>query len=124
MSLRIVLLILTSVSLSALAQICLKLGMSGEEVQRALADGSRLRAAGTVAGSPFVFLGLLLYAVGAVVWLLVLARLDVSVAYPFVGIGFVITMLLGFLVLGEPVGALRLAGTLLVAVGVVLVART
>ena len=124
MSLRILLLILASVSLSALAQISLKSGMASARVQQALADSHRLQAVLTVAGNPHVVLGLLLYCLGAVLWLLVLARLDVSFAYPFVGLGFVLTMLLGFLFFDEPVGSLRLTGTLLVVAGVVLVART
>ena len=123
MNVRILLLILASVSLSAVAQISLKSGMASDRVQQALA-GTPWRAALTVAGTPQVVFGLLLYVFGAVLWLLVLARIDVSLAYPFVGIGFVLTMLLGFLLFGEPVGSLRLTGTLLVTAGILLVART
>lgn len=123
MNLRILVLILVSVSLSAVAQVALKSGMASDRVQQALAAAS-WRAALTVAATPQVLLGLLLYGLGAVLWLLVLARIDVSLAYPFVGMGFVLTMLLGFMLLGEPVGSLRLTGTLLVTAGVLLVART
>ncbi len=122
MNIRILLLILVSVSLSALAQIALKSGMSAPAVQQALIH-SRLPL-GAIASSPQVLLGLLLYAFGAVFWLLVLARLDVTLAYPFVGLGFILTMILGFFLLDEPLGATRLLGTLLVATGAILVART
>jgi multidrug transporter EmrE-like cation transporter len=122
MTLRLMLLILVSVSLSALAQIALKAGMSSPGVQQAL-TGNRLPLV-AIAASPQVVGGLLLYACGAVLWLLVLARLDVSFAYPFVGLGFILTMILGGLLLDEPLGAARIAGTLLVATGTILVART
>jgi multidrug transporter EmrE-like cation transporter len=125
MTVKLFLLILFSVSFSAAAQLLLKIGMSSGAIQTALASGdSALRTALHVVREPFVLFGLLLYGVGAAVWLLVLARLDVSVAYPFVGLGFILTMALGYLLLNEPVGALRLVGTCLVAVGVVLVARS
>ena len=75
-------------------------------------------------GHPLVWLGLLLYAASAVVWLLVLARLDVSLAYPFVALGFIVTSALGWLVFGEQLGAQRIAGTLIIAVGVVVLARS
>ena len=112
---------LASVGLSAAAQLALKHGMSQPATQAALGAGAA-HAARAVATHPWVWLGLGMYAVGALVWLLVLARIDVSRAYPFVGLGFVLVMALGALLLGESVGPARLAGTLFVAGGVLLVA--
>src|SRR5690606_16698845 len=113
-----------SVTISALAQIALKRGMSGPTVQTAL-DGSdvvqKLIAVGT---SPMVFLGLALYAMGAMVWLLVLARVDVSQAYPFVGIGFLITLGFGVLLLGETFTLTRFIGIVCVAVGIAFLSRS
>lgn len=124
MTLRIFLLVLVSVTISALAQIALKRGMSGPTVQTAL-DGSdvvqKLIAVGT---SPMVFLGLALYAMGAMVWLLVLARVDVSQAYPFVGIGFLITLGFGVLLLGETFTLTRFIGIVCVAVGIAFLSRS
>jgi multidrug transporter EmrE-like cation transporter len=116
--------ILGSVALSAGAQVILKWGMSGAAVQRALEAGSLPNTLLAIAGSGGVLLGLSMYFASALVWLFVLARVDVSYAYPFVGLGFVLTMLSGWLILGEDVGILRIVGTLLVAAGVVLIART
>lgn len=123
MNIKIFFLILVSVSLSALAQVTLKAGMSGERVQAALPRGG-LEMAWVIASDIYVIGGLLLYALGAVLWLLVLARLDVSFAYPFVGIGFLLTMLFGVLLLGESLNANRILGTLLVAAGIVFVSRS
>ena len=122
---RVVLLIMVSVSLSAFAQIALKSGMESPVIQRALADSaSRLNAVLAIGLNGWVIFGLALYVLGAMVWLLVLARLDVSQAYPFVGLGFILTMLLGALLLGEDLSATRIAGTLLVVAGVLLVSRS
>ena len=122
---RVVLLIMVSVSLSAFAQIALKSGMKSPVIQRALADSaSRLNAVLAIGLNGWVIFGLALYVLGAMVWLLVLARLDVSQAYPFVGLGFILTMLLGALLLGEDLSATRIAGTLLVVAGVLLVSRS
>jgi len=121
---RIIALILASVSLSALAQLVLKLGMSGGRVQRALAGDSLIGSLATVATDGRVLLGLFLYGVGAILWLWVLARTDLSFAYPFVGLGFILTMVFGFAFLAEPIGLARLSGTLLIVAGVVLVSRS
>lgn len=121
---KIIALILASVSLSALAQLVLKLGMSGAGIQRALAGESLIGSVAAVATDGRVLLGLFLYGVGAVLWLWVLAQTDLSFAYPFVGLGFILTMLFGFAFLGETVGLARLSGTLLIVAGVFLVSRS
>lgn len=123
MTFRIFLLVLVSVTISALAQVALKRGMSGPVVQSALNGDDLMHKLISVGTSPMVFLGLGLYALGAMVWLLVLARIDVSQAYPFVGIGFVITLGFGVLMLGETVTLPRILGILLVAVGIVFLSR-
>lgn len=116
-------LILLSVAISALAQIALKAGMASASVQRALADGARLSTVFDVAFNPFVMLGLFLYFSSAAVWLLVLSKVQVSFAYPFVALGFVLTSLLGRLVFHDTFSAGKIAGTLLIIVGVVVLAR-
>lgn len=125
MTIKILLLILFSVTLSAAAQIALKFGVSKTEAIRPAAESLSLLSSLLAYGSNgYVLLGLLTYGVGAVVWLLVLARLDVTQAYPFVGLGFVVTMILGVVLLHESVTLPRVVGTLLVVLGVSLVARS
>jgi multidrug transporter EmrE-like cation transporter len=117
-------LILGSVGMSAGAQFFLKLGMSSGPVRQALGQDSTLQAIWIVTTNWQVPAGLGLYGVGAAIWLLVLARVDLSFAYPFVGLGFIVTMALGWWVLDEPIGFARLAGTLLVVSGVWLVSSS
>jgi multidrug transporter EmrE-like cation transporter len=116
-------LIIFSVTLSALAQICLKIGMSSLSVQKAISSSSVSATAYAVLSSPAVIGGLALYGLGAIVWLSVLARIDVSIAYPFVGISFLITAALAVLILGEPLSTPMIIGTSLVILGVAILAR-
>ncbi|MBD8544342.1 EamA family transporter [Oxalobacteraceae sp. CFBP 13708] len=115
-------LIFSSVLISALAQIALKQGMSSSTVSAALGQGTASTIT-AIATNPYVIGGLSLYALGAVLWLFVLSRVDVSVAYPFVAFGFIVTMGLAIVLLGEPLQPLRVAGTLLVVAGAVLITR-
>lgn len=120
MPLFLFLLILASISLSAIAQLVLKLGVGA-------AAAKPQGVAGEMVGlvqSPLVLAGLGLYGIGAVLWLFVLARAPLSLAYPFVGLGFILTMLAGAWCLGENVTPVRVAGTLLIALGCALVARS
>jgi drug/metabolite transporter (DMT)-like permease len=121
MTLRLFLLILASVGLSALAQLALKVGTGAAAAGRAQGVTGEL---GGLIQSPWVLAGLGLYGVGALLWLFVLGRAPLSLVYPFVGMGFILTMLAGALYLGEHVGLARGAGTMLIAIGCVLVARS
>jgi len=117
-------LIVVSVACSAFAQMALKTGMSDAAVQAALAAQNWPELVWRSLINVYTVSGLGLYGLSVMMWLLVLARIDVSVAYPFVGLGFILTMVLGAVLLHEPVGLMRVVGTLLVAVGVVLISRS
>ena len=108
-----ILLAFASILLSVAAQFALKSGA------RACAGC----AAWVMAMQPMVLLGLALYGLSAVVWLSVLARWDVSKAYPMVGFGFAISVAVGAM-LGEAVPLMRWAGVALICVGVLLVGRS
>lgn len=110
-----------SVSLTALAQLLLKQGMMQPALQR---PHDSLSLAWSAALEPRLLGGLMLYGASAVLWALVLSRLDLSLAYPFVGVAAVLVMLLSWFVLGETITLTRIAGALLVIIGVTLVARS
>ncbi len=122
MSLLTLSLILISVSLSVVAQILLKHGMSNSAVQTAL-NSDAITAGITVLTNMSVITGLAAYVASAGIWLLVLSKIDVSKAYPFVGIGFIGTMLFAYWFLNEPLTATKVVGTLLVLAGVLLVSQ-
>jgi len=114
---------LLSIALSVAAQFSLKAGMSDQGVREAMAQPSSLGTLLTVFTNKYVLGGFALYGLGAVIWLGVLSKWDVSKAYPLVGLGFVFTVLVG-LMLGEQVSALRAAGVALICAGVFVVARS
>lgn len=109
---------LCSIALSVAAQFALKAGMAGA--------AARTDGASALPGlllDRYVMLGFALYGLGALVWLSVLARWDVSKAYPLVGLGFALTVAIGWL-RGEEVSMLRLAGVGLVCAGVACIGRS
>lgn len=115
-------LILFSVTLSACAQVLFKLGVA--PVPGPVGNPSLIGAVIGTLLRPGVLGGLALYGIGTVVWLRALAQTELSQAYPFVGLGFVMTAMLGHLVFNEALGPTRLIGIALVIAGVVLVGRS
>ncbi len=116
-------LILLSVVISAFAQIALKAGMASASVQRAIAGGDKVTMLFGIGLNPYVILGLFLYFSSAAVWLFVLSKVQVSFAYPFVAVGFVLTALLGRLFFHDTFSVAKIVGTLLIMGGVVVLAR-
>jgi multidrug transporter EmrE-like cation transporter len=112
-----------SILLSVAAQFALKAGMSSEGVRQSLALPFSRNTLASVATNRHVLAGFFLYGLGALVWLAVLAKWDVSKAYPLVGLGFVLTAAIGFLT-GEQLSSSRLGGITLICLGVVLVGRS
>lgn len=111
------------VFLSVMAQFLIKAGMSSISVKTALAGPVGIHAAAVVMLNPKVVGGLLLYTLGAIVWLGVLARWDVSKAYPLEGLGFALAVIVGFLI-GEQVTLARTLGVLLICAGVFVVSAS
>src|SRR5690606_16371631 len=104
------------------AQFSLKAGMSGDNVKTILAQPYPLSTV-FILLDRYVFIGFLLYGLGAVIWLSVLSKWDVSKAYPLVGLGFVFTIFVGHL-LGEQISPLRVVGVILICAGVFLVGKS
>jgi drug/metabolite transporter (DMT)-like permease len=82
------------------------------------------RAATGGAGFPwdflnaYFFVALAVYGAATFLWVWLLKTLPLNVAYPFVGLAFVIVPVLGALLLNEPLDWRHLAGGALIAAGV------
>lgn len=111
-----------SISFSVAAQFSLKAGMSSAGVKAVLAQPFGIQTVLTILFEKFVFGGFLLYGFGAIIWLAVLSKWDVSKAYPLVGLGFVLTVVVGYLI-GEQVTVSRVAGVVLICAGLFVMGR-
>jgi drug/metabolite transporter (DMT)-like permease len=119
----ILVLALVSVSMSAVAQVLFKFGMTSTAVRGAIEAGGGIALLRAVALNGGILGGLALYGLGTVLWLGVLSRAELSQAYPFVGLSFVLTAILGYLLFNDALTLPRIAGILLIVAGVVLVGR-
>lgn len=117
-------LILISVSLGVAGQLCLKAGMDQVGTLSLGGLSSIFSTVVRVITTPLVFLGLACYGVSAAFWLVVLTRLDLSLAYPMLALTYVLIPLAAHFILGEDVPALRWVGIAIVVVGIAVVAQT
>jgi multidrug transporter EmrE-like cation transporter len=115
--------ILTGVLLNACAQLLLKAGVTAVghfEFSSAniLPIGFRLATQWPIIG------GLSCYVVSVVVWILALSRVDVSIAYPMISLGYVVNAIGAWYFFGEVLSAQRLVGIGIILLGVVVLARS
>jgi multidrug transporter EmrE-like cation transporter len=116
-------LILVGVLLNAGAQLLLKSG--ARAVGRFDFSWHNVIPVGwQLASQPQIIGGLACYVVSVVVWILALSRVEVSLAYPMLSIGYVVNALLAWWLFGEAVTVERLAGIAIIIVGVAVVARS
>ena len=116
-------LILATVLLNATSQILMKTGMT--QVGKFEFSGASFRQMTIGAATNiFIICGLVTMVISMVTHLMSLSRFDVSFAFPFLSIAYVLVLLYGYFAMGESVTALRVAGVSLVVAGTVLIARS
>ena len=57
-------------------------------------------------------------------WILALSRVEVSVAYPLLSIGYIVNAIAAWYLFGEAVSPMRITGIGIIVIGVYVVARS
>lgn len=123
MKITVLPLVLMGVILNAMAQILLKAGMN--RIGEFDFAWNKFFSIGYQAAlNPFILSGLFAYVISVVVWLMVLSRVEVSVAYPMISLGYVINAIFAYYLFGESLTIERLTGIFIILLGVYIVARS
>lgn len=115
--------ILISVCAGAIGQLLLKHGMNQNGVVT-LELGGITNLLLRLVLNPFVMGGLFLYACGTLFWLAGISRVDLSFAYPFASLSYVIMLIASWQLFDENISWIRLSGTALIALGVFVISRS
>jgi drug/metabolite transporter (DMT)-like permease len=115
-----VVLILISVGFATLGQFTLKSAMN-HVTRHQEGTHSAVSTLMNAAREPRLWAGLALFGISAVFWLVVLSKVPLSFAYPFVGLSYIVIVLVARVVLHEHVPALRWLGVAVVAIGIAIV---
>ncbi|MBT2326258.1 EamA family transporter [Variovorax paradoxus] len=116
--------IFAGVLLNSAAQLMLKAGAKTLGTVSMGSGASLMTAASTAATQPWILLGLVCYFLSAGLWIIALTRVDVTVAYPMLSMGYVIAALLAWQFFGEPLTAGRVLGIAIIMAGVVVLGRS
>jgi multidrug transporter EmrE-like cation transporter len=116
--------IISGVLLNACAQLLLKAGTNALGGAIHLTMATWFQTLVKVFTQLPIMGGLACYGLSLIVWIIGLSRTDVTIAYPMLSLGYVVSAFGAWMFLGEVISPQRLVAIGVIIVGVVLLART
>ena len=114
---------IASVSLNAIAQVFWKKTMLSLQPQLE-GHGFDMSSFLAIITNLWLLIGIVCYVISIGFWLIVLQHNEISVAYPLIAVGFVITTAIGYFYFGDNVSLNRLVGIGFILSGVIIVTRS
>lgn len=102
----LILMLLVSTILSSIGQLSFKLGLSQSLL---------------IYLGGYLLIGIVGYGLSTILYLYALGRSHLSWGYSFVGLSYVFTTILAYLVLGENIEELRIVGVIMILIGTVII---
>jgi drug/metabolite transporter (DMT)-like permease len=116
-------LILVSVTLAAIAQVTLKIGVNHVTDANSGELALNADALKQIATTWLVWLGIGIFGLSAVLWIFALSRASLSFAYPFAALGYVLIVAASIVFLHEHVPLLGWVGVGFIVIGIFLIAQ-
>lgn len=122
MSLVILALVILTILLNTAAQLALKAGMLKIGFFSFTWE-NLIPITLKVISSPWIIFGVAVYAISVGTWLMVLSRTPVSIAYPMSSLGYITSAIAAYYLWSEDLSPIRIAGILIILIGVYMVAK-
>jgi len=113
----------TGILLNAAAQLLLKAGTNAVGAIHLTADNWFATGLKLATQLPIIG-GLSCYVISVVVWIIGLSRVDVTIAYPLLSLGYIVNAIGAWYFLGEAVSTQRILAILIIIAGVALLTRS
>ena len=117
-----IIIILLSISISSTGHIFLKKGMMTHALNAVKSD-SIFGLVWTVGTNPWIIGGVFLQILALVAWLWALSKVEISFAYPFLALGYVLVSAMAWLWLGEELNPMKIAGMGIIIIGILVLAK-
>ena len=103
-----------SVSLNASAQVFIRKAVVDKELYFSFITFFNLFF------SPSMWYGMICYIISIFLWIIVLSKIQVSLAYPFQAVGYIFGSLLAWYFLGERISVLNSLGLIIIFIGIMI----
>ena len=111
--------ILVSIFMVVSGQTLLKEGL-----ERISLNLSEISSISNIFYEPLILIGLVLMGLSSIVWLSILSKAEISYAYPFVSLGYVVVALISLFYFNEYVSPIRWVGIFTICFGVFLMSKS
>ncbi len=108
-----------SVACSVCGQLILKYGMMQMTPQQGLP-----RLLLKMATSPRLIVGLVVYSLGVVFWIIALSQLDLSFVYPFASLSYIGIIIGSYLLFREHISRERILGVAVIMLGLIIISQS
>ena len=106
--------------LNALAQILLKAGM--KTFNNIDLKDNLMQTFISISLNPYIIFGFIAYGISIILWLWVLSKVDVSLAYPFQALGYIVVTILAWLIFQENINLTRIIALIFISLGLIILA--
>lgn len=113
--------ILASITLSSSAHLFLKKGVMTLNLIGLKSENQLFDTALFVVSSPWIVLGMFMHVGALLIWLWALSRVDITFAYPFLSLGFVLVSLMAYFWIGESLPFERILGMIIITIGIIVI---
>jgi multidrug transporter EmrE-like cation transporter len=86
--------------------------------------GFKLSTLVSVIANPYIAAGVVFYVLGLFTWLITLSKLELSVAYPFQALSFILVGLSSVLLFHESITIHKVIGFVLISVGILVISTS
>lgn len=117
---NVIIIILIGIIFASVGQIFWKIGMNNFGHITNYAPSTLI----TIFFNPYILSGLAMYGLSTVFWLIALSKKDLSFVYPFIGLTFIIVLILSNVILKESIGIYRIIGTFIIILGLMFIMKT
>ena len=116
-----IVLILLSVLLNCAAQLLIRKGML---VEGEVGVQNMLSHVESMITNLWLWGAMFCYALSILLWMSVLSKVEVSYAYPFLCVFYVVSAVAGYALFNENLSPIRIAGIIVICIGVILISRS
>lgn len=111
-------LFLIGIFITSFGQLSLKQGVSNSKIELSPTLFFQILS------NKFLLIGFFLYAIGSILWLFIIKKLPISIAYPSVSLSYVIVVILSYFFFREQINATKIFGIILIFIGIIFLFRS
>ena len=116
--------IFLSILFAVSSQLIIKWKMSEFDLSHMSTIGEKFLFAALMLLNPFIMASILLTLLSGLSWMIAMTKFDISYAYPYTALGFILILLFSALLFHEPLTSYKIIGVLFIVTGIVIASKS